>query len=408
MNNEIVTILDLGTTKVCCFIVELFDDSYKIIGIGYSASSGIESGIIINMDDVQDSITSAIDEAEKQANFVVESVYVNISGKYIKSELVNIKGNINGRVITEEDIDEILNACMGYNEKRNVLHSIPIMYTVDSIPGIKDPVGMLANSINVDVNIITAPLTQLNNLLICMGRCHLDVMGVIASGYAAGLSVVEAYQEKNILVLDAGGGTISLAFFFKGILVGLYVIGIGGKQISADIAQKLNISFVNAERLKALHGASFVSLKDTHDMIFVPVIESEDVINLEQLSKSVLNQIIQDRVDKFCIEINKIISKSIFKNNFFDDIIFTGGASELTGFPAFVSCYFKKNSALKVHKEILDFIDIPSNSDFSVALGMIKFVQSERNNRNRHKNINYRNAEGSFVKKMFNWLEKYL
>lgn len=406
--NEVITILDLGTTKVCCCIVEIFNDAYKIIGVGYAACLGIEGGVVIDMDRVEDAISIAVDEAEKQANFVVESVFVSVSGKYIKSELVNIQGNIGERIITDDDIYEILNACMDYSDTHEVLHAIPIMYTVDSISNIKDPVGMLAGRISVDVNIVTVPRAQLNNLLICIGRCHLDVAGVIAAGYAAGLFVVDKYKNKNVLVMDAGGGTISLSFFFQGVLVGMNVLEMGGKRISEDIAEKLSISFANAERLKTLHGAAFVSLKDSHDMIFVPVIESEDVINLQQLSKSVLNNIIEARMERFLTEINKVISKSIFKENFFNDIIITGGAAELVGFAEFVGCYFKKNAILKTNKDVLDFIDLPVNGDFSVALGMIKYAQLEKNDRLRRKNVSFRDTGGGVVKKMLGWLEKYL
>lgn len=41
---ELVAGLDIGTTKVCALIGEVFDDRVEIVGVGTASSSGMKKG----------------------------------------------------------------------------------------------------------------------------------------------------------------------------------------------------------------------------------------------------------------------------------------------------------------------------------------------------------------------------
>src|SRR5690606_31454372 len=84
----VVTVLDIGSTKVCCVIGRLrpCEESerlpgrthkVKVIGIGHQKSMGVKSGVIVDLDRAEQSIRLAVDAAERMAGLTVESLFVN-------------------------------------------------------------------------------------------------------------------------------------------------------------------------------------------------------------------------------------------------------------------------------------------------------------------------------------------
>lgn len=407
---RIVAVVDIGSTKVCCCIANVSEDNhFDILGVGYCVCFGIKHGMIIDMDFVSKSIAKAVESAEKAANLRIKSVYVNISGKFIKSELINSEINIGGRIVKHEDIEKLIYRGIKTNSDVEVIHSIPIIFELDSISCTMDPVGMFANVVKANINVVTAPKSQLNNLVVSLSRCHLDILGVVYSGYASGLSVLdEDLRRENQIIIDFGGGITTVNFFFKGTFSGTEVVPLGGKNVTQDIAYGINVSRSNAERLKTLHGAAFESLDDKKNMILVPMQEENDTISLQQMPKSELNVIIQPRIEEILKLVKEKIDNSAFKEDFARNLLITGGGSMLTGLREFVSETFKKPVYAK---KIMDFSEIGGiqiGNDFSTVIGMIKFAMLSDNIGIIPKDNSEQKEKFGLLKKTINWIENNL
>ena len=86
IGNETIVGLDIGTTKIACFIGKRNEDGkIKIIGFGKTESKGVERGVVKNIKDTAKSITTAVEMAQEQAGIEVKEVYVGIAGQHIKS-----------------------------------------------------------------------------------------------------------------------------------------------------------------------------------------------------------------------------------------------------------------------------------------------------------------------------------
>lgn len=405
---QIITVIDIGSTKVdCCIAGVRNENNFDILGVGYCACVGVKSGIITNMDLVGKSVAIAVENAEKAANLKVKSVFVSISGKYTTSKIVSSTINIGGRIIRRQDIDSIIYQKFNKSPETKIIHSIPIIFGIDSLQSISSPLGMFANTLKASINIVTVPKVQLNNIRVCLAKCHLDVLDVVYSGYASGLyALSNESQEKNYIVIDFGGDITSINFFYNGIFSGLEIVPIGSKSITNDISYGLNVSRAHAERLKTLYGAAFISAEDRKSMILVPILEENDVINLQQITKSELNQIIQPRVEEILKLIKMKIDNSIFGTEFRADIVITGGGSLLTGLREFMSEYFKKPIKMKQPYDFIENSGIQINNDFSTAIGMIKFaLSSNRYDANKKDNSN---QNQNFFRKTISWFENNL
>lgn len=405
---SIVTVLDIGSTKVCCCIASVAKDGrFAILGTGYCVCLGVKAGIITDIRLVERSIIKAVEIAENAADFRVKTVYVSISGENIKSKVISAGVNTENRVLKSENIERLLSMSKSEDENFDIIHAIPIMFTVDSQVGIKNPIGMIANNLKMYANIVSAPKSQINNIVMCLSKCHLELSGIVLSSYASGLCVCdESDSQLNNIIIDFGAGTTSVVFFYDGVFCGSEIIPIGGDNITNDIAFGLNTSRANAERIKALHGAAFVSIDEAKDNIFVPVLENENVIDLQQISKNALNSIIQSRVEEILGIVKEKIENSIFQKDFVNSsVIITGGGSQLTGMKDFSAKILKRKVILKCIGNHGVGSNLRVENDFSVAFGMIKFAQmTESETSKRSHSFNCNNKTGTWGK-IRNWFK---
>src|SRR5207244_12268708 len=92
-------------------------------------------------------------------------------------------------------------------DDRQVIHSIPVGFSIDESRGIRDPRGMVGERLAVNMHIVTAAAANVRNHTAAIGRSHLEVEALVVSPYAAGLAcLVEDEMDPGAPVLDRGGG----------------------------------------------------------------------------------------------------------------------------------------------------------------------------------------------------------
>ena len=111
--NRIVCGLDVGTTKICMMIARAFaDGSLELLGTGYSNSSGLKKGIVVDLERAGASIRKAVDEAESAAGISVERVVVGAAGDHFES--FNSHGAVtierNNQEVSAEDMAQVIQA----------------------------------------------------------------------------------------------------------------------------------------------------------------------------------------------------------------------------------------------------------------------------------------------------------
>ena len=110
-SKNILTVLDIGNSKVSCLIgtpVRNNNVQIKALGFGQHASLGISNGQVTDMKEIANSIARAVEGAESMAGFNISKVICNISGgrpitKILSGDLViffNFRTD-RGRQLTE-------------------------------------------------------------------------------------------------------------------------------------------------------------------------------------------------------------------------------------------------------------------------------------------------------------------
>ena len=336
---DVVAALDIGTSKIACFIARADkDEPPRVIGIGHQLSEGIRNGAVANIDALQKSISLAVATAEQMAGGNIERVTVNVAGPLLQSQTVNIELPLNGREIHDSDLQRVITQGQSLapddaqGKPLELLHALPVNYTLDNQKGIRDPVGMTGTLLHTQLHLVSAAFGPVRTLATAIERCHLEVEKLVAAPYASGLAcLVEDEMDLGCLVIDMGAGTTSFAVFFDGNVVYTDGIPVGGAHVTNDIARGLTTSVTNAERLKTLYGNAVPSSMDEREVIDVPQIGEEQPENAYHVPKSQLIRIIQPRLEEIFELLRAKLDKSGFSEVAGRRVVLTGGASQLAG-----------------------------------------------------------------------------
>src|SRR6185503_16409413 len=161
--------------------------------------------------------------------------------------------------ITPGDVKRVVEAAraLAIPADREVLHVLPQEFVVDSQRGIKEPVGMCGVRLEAEVHIITGATAAARNLSRAIERAGVRVDDLVLEPLASAFAVLTAdEQDLGVVVLDMGGGTTDIAVFHQGAIRHTAVIGLGGSNITSDLAIGLRTPLERAERLKLETGCA--------------------------------------------------------------------------------------------------------------------------------------------------------
>src|SRR5689334_14226099 len=213
--NGLIAAVDVGSSKICCFIAKLAEDGKpSVVGIGHQISRGVRAGSIVDMEQAEMAVLSTVHAAEQMAEDTISDVVINLSGGYPASQTIGVEVPLSGREIGDHDLQRVLmqGAQINGGVERRLIHSIPVGYSIDGSRGIRDPRGMFGDRLGVDMHVGTAAAGAVRNLTSCVARCHLDIRALVVSPYAAGLAaLVDDERDLGVTVIDMGGGTTTVA-----------------------------------------------------------------------------------------------------------------------------------------------------------------------------------------------------
>ena len=144
-------------------------------------------------------IRLAVDAAERMAGLTVESLIVNLSAGRLKSDTYSATINLGGHEVDAADVKRVLaaGAKQALKAEREVVHSLPIGFSLDGERGVRDPRGMVGDTLGVDMHVLTGDAAPLRNLELCINRAHLSVERMVATPYASGLAALVDDEARN-------------------------------------------------------------------------------------------------------------------------------------------------------------------------------------------------------------------
>ena len=388
--SALVAALDIGSSKVACVIARLRPHApqqvltrrshgVEVIGLGHAAARGTKAGGVVNLAQAEQAIRRAVDGAERTAGVEIESVVLAISAGRLASELFAAEIDIASAAVSENDIARVLAAGNRHamRDGRVLLHSLPIGYSIDGGNGIRDPRGMLGARFGVDMHVATTDIAAARNLMLAVERCHLNVEAMVASPYVSGLAVLaDDEADLGAAVVDMGAGTTTIAVFLAGRFMHSEGFGLGGINVTRDVARGLNASMADAERIKTLYGSVLLGGSDESDMISVPAIGEDERDQAQFVPRSALIEIIRPRVEEILEMVRDRLHASSFAAEPRGRVILTGGASQMTGLSELAARILGRPVRIGRPLGIAGLPDAARGPAFAAATGLLVYPQA--------------------------------
>ena len=329
---KIIVGLDIGTTKIACIVGQQNEyGKIEILGHGKTESIGVKRGVVANIENTVKSITRAVEMASQVSDVNIHMVNVGIAGQHIKS--YQHRGNIIRKKpdeeITQEEINQLTENMFGLSMDpgEEIIDVIPQEYIIDGESGIKEPVGMLGNSLEANFHIIIGQTAAAKNILKCIKKAGLTMEDLILEPIASAEAVLsDEEKEAGVVLVDIGGGTTDVAIFQDEVIRHTAVIPFGGDVITEDVKEGCSIIKKHAEELKVKFGSALASENRDDEVVAIPGLRGRPP---KEITLKNLASIIQARMEEIIEQVYFEIKNSGYEKKLIAGIVLTGGGAEL-------------------------------------------------------------------------------
>lgn len=372
-SDNLIVGLDIGTTKICCIVGHMAEDGLEVVGIGTSPSRGMRKGVVINIESTVAAIRKAIREAELMAGCEIKSVFTGIAGGHIRG--MNSQGviAIKNREVTSEDLQRVIDAAkaIAIPMDREVLHILPQEFIIDDQDGIREPLGMSGVRLEAKVHIVTGAVASAQNIIKSCNRAGVDVADIVLEQLASSEAVLSADEkELGVALVDIGGGTADIAIYADGAIKHTSVLSIGGDHLTNDIAVGLRTPMAEAEKIKKTYGCCLTSMVGKDETIEVPSVGGREP---RILSRQLLAEILEPRVEEMFSLINREIIKSGYDELIASGIVITGGTAILPGMPELAEQIFNLPVRRGTPIDIGGLADVVNSPIYASGVGLVKY-----------------------------------
>lgn len=265
--------LDIGTEYVKALIAKKSKNEIRIVGVGkaHEAPTNIFSGAIADIPGVAKTCEEALYKAEKMAGIRANEVVVGIAGELIKGNTASVKYRRADatKPITEDEMNKIIKKVQqkaGERARREVavetnnpdvdvrlINSALVSLRIDGYK-VTNPIGFKGKEIIVQIYTAFAPLVHISAIERVCDELQLDLVTVAVEPFAVCRACLGDDIDSTFsgIVIDVGGGTTDIAIVDDGGVEGTKMFSIGGRSFTNQIANKLGLSFEDAEKLKLL------------------------------------------------------------------------------------------------------------------------------------------------------------
>ncbi|MCA1654623.1 MAG: cell division protein FtsA [Sphingomicrobium sp.] len=327
------TALDIGSSKVSAMIVAHGDDGRpRVLGTGQRESRGVKRGYITDMEASEVAVREAVELAERMSGVTVDDVWASYGAGGLVSDLANVEVELGGHQVEQSDINQLLLAGRNAINRTGqvVLHAHPALFTIDRNQGVKQPIGLFADKLGVDIHVVAADSAPLKNIDFVIRSAHLGVNAIVASPIAAAIAcLTEEERDIGVALVELGAEVTNVSLHAGGMLVGLRSIELGARDITDDIACAFGIQRRDAERLKTFYGSAMTSPRDNHEMIDANPIGAEDGAEPTRLTRAQLMTVIRARIETLTSEIEAALKLLGFTGPVGRQVVLTGGGAEL-------------------------------------------------------------------------------
>ena len=288
----------------------------------------------INLHDFEKKIKELIQATEKKINYHIKDLNVMLDLSNFSSIDVSLKKNYEGKNISLEDIQILLQESRQMfqenNKNNKIIHMIVKKFIFDEKVFLEIPENNLkCNNLTLEIKFICYPNNILDKIQNIFNYNDVVINNFSCSTYVKSLNYNKLFQnhEKKIF-LDIGFKKTCLAVYEKDVLIHLNSIPVGGNHITSDISQILKLSREDSEILKKSLNKTETIFSDNDEIEKDEIVTKLELIN-KDISEDLLKKVIYARIEEIInLSFKKInFDQSIKDNNYI--LVFIGEGSKI-------------------------------------------------------------------------------
>jgi cell division protein FtsA len=225
------------------------------------------------------------------------------------------------------------------------------------------------------------------------------VLGQLAASEAV---LTQDEKELGVALADIGGGTTDLVVFSQGAVRQTAVFGLGGNHLTNDIAVGLRTPLVESEKIKNKYGCALTSMVKREEMIEVPSVGGR---RARLLSRQILAEIIEPRMEEIFTLVHREILKSGYENLIPSGVVLTGGTACLEGLPELVEQIFNLPVRRGYPSGIGGLLDVVNNPMYATGVGLVLYGRRHRSEAGFKSSD--RNLFGKVAQRMKRWFSEF-
>ncbi len=364
--------LDIGTSAVRVVVAAERErgEQPAVIGCFEVPSTGMRRGVMSSLAGPTSSVAQAIHEAEKMIGYDLKHAMVSINGAHIAT--ARTEGMIvlaNSDTITEAELERLeSNAVAGkMPQNRIVLSFVPHNYTLDGQSGIRDPLGMSGQRLEVKASIVSAFTQAGQGLAGMLEKLQIASDGEIPAVVAAGNAVLTDRQKDNgVAVLDLGASTTSIAVFHGGDIRFVSVLPVGSNDITNDLAVMLQTNTELAEEVKRLHVGATASGENG----MITLHKGRETFDFD---RDVAEETVVAKLDEIFGLVQEELHKAGYDHRLPDGVVLTGGGARLKGIVEYAGKMLEVAVRLGVPTGFTSALKDIARPEMATAIGLMLY-----------------------------------
>ena len=418
---EVVGLVDLGTSKISCVILQRCRDSasetmegWRTLGHSHVQSDGIRVGMLVDIERAEAATRRAIGMAEDQADLTLNDIVVGVSNGRLRSLHFSAAVELAEHHVRCHDLRRLAESARQYVEQqgKSLLHLNDVHFNLDQATTVLQPLGRRGKRLSCQYHAVTTDEVTLLAFEQLAARCGISIRSILPTGLASAYAATTQDERlQGVTCIDIGAGVTNIATIHDGRLLHVDTLAIGGANLTHDVSAMLNAPLADAERIKTLYGTVISAPSDYGVRIEYPqagaaagqrsgVIASE----VHTTSRADIAKILTPRAMRQLQLIGERLDQFNVTREFAQSIVLTGGGSQLVGLSSVAGELFSKPVRIGQRQLINGLNSTYTNPSASTVLGLglaEMFAPTAIQSR-----ICDRTAHESYFKRMEHWLRE--
>ena len=304
-----IAAIEFGTSKLVTVVVQPGGLSRcDVIGSGTVPYAGFKEGEWGDYEGLIDAVQDSITAAELEANTKIQEIYVGVPGEYIHVRTAEAEIEFEeGHTFTAADIDAVQDMVADklhiMEENTLVLHRAPAWFSIDDGKKTMIPLNSRGSRLRVSECFVLASQDFVDDIAEVMGRLGITIMGFLSPSMGAShLLLPPEERDRTAMLIDIGYLNTEISMIEGDAIIYHAILGVGGGDITAQLAYGFNLSMREAEQIKR----AYLFDPDEFDQDNYYEVDADDGGKLGFPRKEVA-RIIEKQTDEICDYIEKTL-----------------------------------------------------------------------------------------------------